>query len=71
MDVRAERRGGTWTLQIFPRNNGGVKEVQIVFDGDGKLKRLAVLERNRDRTVIRFANMRRNVGLKERDFNVE
>ncbi|KAF0219591.1 MAG: outer membrane lipoprotein carrier [Geobacteraceae bacterium] len=71
VDARAERQGGTWTLQIFPRNKGGVKEVQLTFEGDGRLKRLAVLERNRDRTVIRFATMRRNVGLKESDFNGE
>ncbi|WP_243689080.1 LolA family protein [Geotalea toluenoxydans] len=40
----------------------------ISFDADGKIKRLAIDERNGDRTVIKFANMRRNAGLTEKDF---
>lgn len=71
VEVQAERQGGVWTVRMFPRNKGGVKEVQLTFERDGRLKRLAIEERNRDRTVIRFANMRRNVGLKDSDFNGE
>lgn len=67
-EVRAERQGGNWTMQVFPRSKGGIKELQISFDGEGKIKRLVIEERNRDRTVIRFANMRRNAGLKDKDF---
>lgn len=67
-DVRAERQGGNWTMQVFPKSKGGVKELQINFDGEGKIKRLVIEERNRDRTVIRFSNMRRNAGLRDKDF---
>ena len=71
VDVKAERQGNNWTMQVFPRSKGGVKELQLNFDLEGRIKRLVIEERNRDRTVIRFANMRRNVGLKEKDFQTE
>jgi outer membrane lipoprotein carrier protein len=67
-DVRGERRGGEWTLYIFPRGKGGVQELQLAFEGSGKLQRLTIEERNRDRTVIRFHNLHANTGLSERDF---
>jgi outer membrane lipoprotein carrier protein len=71
VDVRAEHRGGIWTLRIVPGEKGGVKELQLVFDGEGRIKRLAIDERNSDRTVIKFHNLRRNVGLREQDFQLE
>ena len=70
-DVRAERRDGEWTLHIFPRGKGGVRELQLAFEESGKLQRLTIEERNRDRTVIRFRNLRANTGLSDRDFVLE
>ena len=71
VDVRAEHRGGLWTLRIVPGDKGGVKELQLAFDGEGRIKRLAIDEKNSDRTVIKFHNLRRNVGLREQDFQIE
>jgi len=71
VDVRAEHRGGLWTLRISPGEKGGVQSLQLVFDGEGGIKRLAIDEKNGDRTVIRFHDFRRNVGLGEHDFQVE
>ncbi|HEY6874508.1 MAG TPA: outer membrane lipoprotein carrier protein LolA [Geobacteraceae bacterium] len=71
VDVRGERQGDLWSLRILPGGKGGVKELRLVFDREGRIRRLAIEERNSDRTVIRFHNMRRNVGLTERDFQVE
>lgn len=68
MEVRADRQGNNWTVQLSPKGKGGVKELAINFDGEGKIKRLAIDERNGDRTVIKFANLRRNPALTEKDF---
>lgn len=70
VEVRGVRQGDSWTVHIIPAGTGGVKELQITFDLEGRIRRLAIEERNRDRTVIRFANLRRNVGLKEKDFRL-
>ena len=71
VDVKAERQGSLWTLRIFPGSTGGVKELRLVFDGEGTIKTLSIAEKNSDRTVIKFHNIRRNTGLKEQDFQVE
>lgn len=71
VDVRGERQGELWHLRIVPPGKGGVRDLRLIFDRDGRIKRLAIEERNGDRTVIRFRNLRRNVGLRERDFQVE
>lgn len=71
VEMKAERQGNSWTVQIFPMGKGGVKELQLTFDGEGRIRRLLIEERNRDRTLIRFSNLRRNVGLKEKDFTIE
>ncbi|GFE56343.1 outer membrane lipoprotein carrier protein LolA [Geobacter sp. AOG1] len=70
MEVKGVRQGDSWTVHILPSGTGGVKELQITFDLEGRIRRLAIEERNRDRTVIRFTSMRRNVGLKEKDFRL-
>lgn len=70
MEVKGVRQGDSWTVHILPAGTGGVKELQITFDLEGRIRRLAIEERNRDRTVIRFTSMRRNVGLKEKDFRL-
>ncbi|MBT0652393.1 LolA family protein [Geomobilimonas luticola] len=70
MEVKGVRQGDNWTVHILPAGTGGVKELQITFDLEGRIRRLTIEERNRDRTVIRFTSMRRNVGLKEKDFQL-
>jgi outer membrane lipoprotein carrier protein len=71
VDVRAETRGKQVTLKIMPRKNGTVKELRITFLENDGISRLVIEERNNDRTVINFRNMRKNVGLTERDFHLE
>jgi outer membrane lipoprotein carrier protein len=69
--VQAERSGDAVTISIAPSQGRGVKILQVVIATDGKLRRLVIEEQNRDRTVITFRNVRRNVGLTERDFRIE
>ncbi len=70
-DIRAELRGETVLLQIAPRKKGAMKELQLVFRKDGKLKQLVIEENNRDKTVISFSKVTKNAGLKEKDFRLE
>ena len=71
VEVKAERQGDLWNLRILPGSKGGVKELRLVFDGEGRIKTLTIAEQNSDRTVIKFHNLRRNAGLKEQDFQVD
>jgi len=71
MNVKAERRGRLWTLQIFPQGKGGVQQLTLNFDQDGTVSRIVIAERNHDKTTLSFSKMRRNVGLLEKDFRVE
>jgi outer membrane lipoprotein carrier protein len=70
-DIRAERRGGTIILSIFPCKKGAMKELQLLFQQGGELKRLVIEENNRDKTVITFSNMKKNTGLSEKDFHLD
>jgi outer membrane lipoprotein carrier protein len=70
-DIRAEKGGETVSLVIAPRKKGAMKEIQLSLWQDGRLKRLVLEENNRDRTVIIFHNVKKNVGLTERDFRLE
>ena len=70
-DIRAARRGGTVFLQISPLKKGAMKELQLVFQQGGVLKRLVIEENNRDKTVITFTNMKKNTGLSEKDFHLD
>ncbi len=71
VEVRAETRDNMTTLQITPRQKGAVKELRLTFLENGNLSRLVIEEENRDRTVLNFRSMRRNVGLTEKDFRLE
>lgn len=71
VNILAEQRGDTVTLRIIPAGKKGVKELQLALNGDGRLKRLVIEEQNRDRTVITFHGVKKNVGLSEKDFRVE
>ena len=69
--VRADLSGSTYTLSIAPRGQGQVREVTIVFQADGTIRRLVIDERNGDRASMTFWKMRRNTGLNEKDFRLE
>jgi outer membrane lipoprotein carrier protein len=71
MEVKAERRGKLWTMQISPASSGAVRQLTLKFDQEGMVSRIVIEERNRDRTTLIFNKMRRNVGLQEKDFRVE
>ena len=71
MDVKAERHGELWTMRILPQGKGAVQQLTLNFDQDGKLSRIVIEERNRDRTTLIFSKMRRNIGLPDKDFKVE
>jgi outer membrane lipoprotein carrier protein len=71
MEVKAQRRGKLWTLQISPRSPGAVQQLTLNFDQEGKLSRLGIEERNHDRTTLIFSNLRRNVGLQDKDFQLD
>lgn len=71
LDVKAERRGKLWILQIFPQGKGGVQQLTLNFDQDGTVSRIVIAERNHDKTTLSFSRVRRNVGLLEKDFRVE
>ncbi len=71
VDIRAERRGDTITLRIIPTAKKGVKELKVSLYDDGRPRRLVIEEQNRDRTVITFRRVRKNVGLTEKDFRIE
>lgn len=71
VDVKAERHGKLWNMQIFPKSKGSVKQLLLTFDNEGKISRIVIDERNRDRTILLFSKFRRNVGLKDSDFRIE
>jgi outer membrane lipoprotein carrier protein len=71
VDAKAERHGKLWSVQLAPRNKGAVQRLTISFDSDGTIGRIVIDERNRDRTILSFSNLRRNVGLQDKDFRVE
>ncbi len=71
VDIRAERRGGAITLRIIPAAKRGVKELKVTLYEDGRPRRLVIEEQNRDRTVINFLRVKKNVGLTEKDFRLE
>jgi outer membrane lipoprotein carrier protein len=70
-EIRADRRGDTITLKIIPAARKGVKEIRITLFNDGRPRRLTIEEQNRDRTIITFQRVRKNVGLEEKDFRIE
>ena len=71
LELHAERHGDTVTLKIAPAGKKGVKELRITLYDDGRPKKLAIEEQNRDCTVINFHRVRKNVGLSDKDFRIE
>lgn len=71
MVVQADLTNSVYTLTIAPQGKGQIKEISIVFLGDGTIKRLVINEQNGDRATMTMKKVRRNVGLTERDFRLE
>ena len=69
--VQADLTNSVYTLTIAPSGKGQVKDISIVFLGDGTIRRLVINERNGDRATMTLKKLRRNVGLAERDFRLE
>lgn len=69
--VKAERAGKLWNLQIYPQSPGAVQQISLRFDQQGRITSIVIQERNRDRTTLSFSNFRRNVGLQDKDFQLE
>jgi len=70
VDVRADRQGGLLTVAVTPKGSGQVREFSVTLQDDGILRKLVIVERGGDRTVITFSRMRRNTGLTDRDFRL-
>lgn len=70
LKVRAEQQNGIYTVTVTPSDKGQLREVTIQFLEDGTMRRLVLEERNGDKTVMHFRNMRKNTGLTEADFKV-
>jgi len=71
VDVQAELTNNIYTVTITPKGTGQVKDISIIFLGDGTIKRLIINERSGDRASMTLKRVRRNVGLTERDFRLE
>ncbi len=71
VSLQAELVNSVYTLTISPGGKGAVKDISIVYMGDGTIKKLIINEQNGDRATMTFKNMKRNSGLGERDFRLE
>jgi len=69
--IRADLSGSLYTLRISPAGQGQVRELTIIFQKDGVIRRLVIDERNGDRAGMTFRKMRRNTGLTEKNFRLE
>jgi len=69
--VQADLTNSVYTVTIAPTGKGQVKDISIVFLGDGTIRRLVINERNGDRATMALKKVRRNVGLTEKDFRLE
>jgi outer membrane lipoprotein carrier protein len=71
MAVQADLTNSVYTVMITPAGKGQIKDISIVFLGDGTIRRLVINERNGDQATMALKKVRRNVGLTERDFRLE
>lgn len=69
--IQADLTNSLYTLTITPQTKGQVKELAIAFLADGTIRRLTILEQNGDKASMIFKNVRRNIGLTDRDFRLE
>ncbi len=71
VQLQAERHGEICTLRIAPQGKQGVRELTLLFLDDGRIKRVIIEEQNGDRNSITFRNMKKNVGLTDKEFRLE
>lgn len=71
VSVQADLTNSVYTVTIASQGKGQVKDISIVFLGDGTIRRLVINEQNGDRATMTLKKLRRNVGLTERDFRLE
>lgn len=72
VSIQADLSNSVYTLTVTPQGKGGqVKELVISFLADGTIRRLMILEQNGDRATMTFRNLRRNIGLTDREFRLE
>ena len=69
--IQADRGADSQTVTITPEKPGQVRSFTITSGSDGKPRRLVIDERNGNRTAISFQKLRTNVGLTEKDFQIE
>lgn len=69
--MQADLTNGMYTLGITPQGRGQVKELTIVFQEDGTVRRFTITEQNGDRATMTFKKLRRNTGLTEKDFRLD
>ena len=69
--LQADLTNSVYSLTITPFGTGQVKDISIVFLGDGTIRRLVINERNGDRATMTLKKVRRNIGLAERDFRLQ
>jgi outer membrane lipoprotein carrier protein len=71
VDVTAEQQGDFMIVTIIPRQKGQIREMIVTLQAENMIRRLVIAEQGGDRTTITFSGVRRNVGLKEKDFPLE
>ena len=69
--MQADLTSGIYTLGIAPHGKGQIKEMTIVFQEDGTIRRLIVSEQNGDQATMTFKKVRRNIGLTDKDFRLD
>jgi outer membrane lipoprotein carrier protein len=69
--IQADLTNAVYTLTISPQGKGQVKDISIVFLGDGTIRKLIINEQNGDRATMTLKKVRRNVGLTEQDFRLD
>ena len=69
--IQADLTNGIYTLGIAPQGKGQIKELTLVFQEDGTIRRLTISEQNGDRASMTFKKVRRNTGLAEKDFRLD
>ena len=69
--VQADLTNSIYTLTFVFQGKGQVKDISLVFQENGTIRRLVINERNGDRASMTLKKVRRNVGLTERDFRLQ
>lgn len=69
--IQADFTNGTYSLGIAPHGKGQIKELTIVFQEDGTIRRLTINEQNGDRSSMTFKKVKRNTGLTDKDFRLD